>query len=108
MLGTAVLVVEVQPEFPDGMKEMMKVIQYNLKYPEAAKAAGAEGKAFVQFVVKADGSISDVQVMRSTGNESLDAEALRVVSSMPAWSPGMQGGEPVFTQYVLPIVFRLN
>ena len=48
MLGTAVLVVEVQPEFPDGMKEMMKFIQYNLKYSEAAKAAGAEGMAFVQ------------------------------------------------------------
>ena len=100
-------VVEVQPEFPGGMKEMMKYIQSNLKYPEAAKAAGAEGKAFVQFVVKADGSISDVQIMRSTGNESLDAEALRVVMAMPKWRPAMNKGKAVNVKFVLPIVYKL-
>ena len=100
-------VVEVQPEFPGGMKEMMKYIQSNLKYPEAAKAAGAEGKAFVQFVVKADGSISDVQIMRSTGNESLDAEALRVVKTMPKWRPAMNKGKAVNVKFVLPIVYKL-
>ena len=100
-------VVEVQPEFPGGMKEMMKYIQSNLKYPEAAKAAGAEGKAFVQFVVKADGSISDVQIMRSTGNESLDAEALRVVKAMPKWKPAMNKGKAVNVKFVLPIVYKL-
>ena len=101
-------VVEVQPEFPGGMKEMMKFIQYNLKYPESAKAAGTEGKAFVQFVVKADGSISDVQVMRSTGNESLDAEALRVVKAMPKWRPAMNKGKAVNVKFVLPIVYKLS
>ena len=100
-------VVEVQPEFPGGMKEMMKYIQSCLKYPEAAKAAGAEGKAFVQFVVKADGSISDVQVMRSTGNELLDAEALRVVKAMPKWRPAMNKGKAVNVKFVLPIVYKL-
>ena len=100
-------VVEVQPEFPGGMKEMMKYLQSNLKYPEAAKAAGAEGKAFVQFVVKADGSISDVQIMRSTGNESLDAEALRVVMAMPKWRPAMNKGKAVNVKFVLPIVYKL-
>ena len=100
-------VVEVQPEFPGGQQEMMKYIQSNLKYPEAAKAAGAEGKAFVQFVVKADGSISDVQIMRSTGNESLDAEALRVVKAMPKWRPAMNKGKAVNVKFVLPIVYKL-
>ena len=100
-------VVEVQPEFPGGMKEMMKYVQSNLKYPEAAKAAGAVGKAFVQFVVKADGSISDVQIMRSTGNESLDAEALRVVKAMPKWRPAMNKGKAVNVKFVLPIVYKL-
>ena len=100
-------VVEVQPEFPGGMKEMMKFIQYNLKYPESAKAAGAEGKAFVQFVVKADGSISDVQIMHSTGNESLDAEALRVVKAMPKWRPAMNKGKAVNVKFVLPIIYKL-
>ena len=100
-------VVEVQPEFPGGQQEMTKYLQSNLKYPEAAKAAGAEGKAFVQFVVKADGSICDVQIMRSTGNESLDAEALRVVKAMPKWRPAMNKGKAVNVKFVLPIVYKL-
>ena len=100
-------VVEVQPEFPGGMKEMMKFIQYNLKYPESAKAAGTEGKAFVQFVVKADGSIENVEIMHSSGDVSLDAEALRVVKAMPKWRPAMNKGEAVNVKFVLPIVYKL-
>ena len=100
-------VVEVQPEFPGGMKEMMKYLQSNLKYPEAAKAAGAEGKAFVQFVVKADGSIENVEIMRSSGDASLDAEALRVVKAMPKWKPAMNKGKAVNVKFVLPIVYKL-
>ena len=100
-------VVEVQPEFPGGMKEMMKFIQYNLKYPESAKAAGTEGKAFVQFVVKADGSIENVEIMHSSGDASLDAEALRVVKAMPKWRPAMNKGEAVNVKFVLPIVYKL-
>lgn len=99
-------VVEVQPEFPGGMKEMMKFIQYNLKYPESAKAAGTEGKAFVQFVVKADGSIENVEIMRSSGDASLDAEALRVVKAMPKWKPAMSKGVAVNVKFVLPVVFK--
>ena len=100
-------VVEVQPEFPGGMKEMMKFIQNSLKYPEAAKAAGVEGKAFVQFVVKADGSIENVEIMHSSGDASLDAEALRVVRAMPKWKPAMNKGEAVNVKFVLPIVYKL-
>ena len=85
----------------------MKYIQSNLKYPEAAKAAGAEGKAFVQFVVKADGSIENVEIMRSSGDASLDAEALRVVKAMPKWRPAMNKGEAVNVKFVLPIVYKL-
>ncbi len=100
-------VVEVQPEFPGGMKEMMKFIQNSLKYPDAAKAAGVEGKAFVQFVVKSDGSIDNVEIMRSSGNESLDAEALRVVKAMPKWKPAMNKGKAVNVKFVLPVVYKL-
>ena len=99
-------VVEVQPEFPGGMKEMAKYIQSNLRYPEAAAKVSAEGKAFVQFVVKADGSISDVQIMHSTGNKALDDEALRVVSGMPKWKPAMNKGKAVNVKFVLPVVFK--
>ena len=100
-------VVEVQPEFPGGMKEMMKFIQNSLKYPEAAKAAGVEGKAFVQFVVKSDGSIDNVEIMRSSGDASLDAEALRVVKAMPKWKPAMNKGKAVNVKFVLPVVYKL-
>ena len=100
-------VVEVQPEFPGGMKEMMKFIQISLKYPEAAKAAGVEGKAFVQFVVKSDGSIENVEIMHSSGDASLDAEALRVVKAMPKWRPAMNKGKAVNVKFVLPIVYKL-
>ena len=99
-------VVEEQPEFPGGMKEMAKYIQSNLRYPEAAAKVSAEGKAFVQFVVKADGTISDVQIMRSSGNKALDDEALRVVSVMPKWKPAMSKGEAVNVKFVLPVVFK--
>ena len=101
-------VVEVQPEFHGGMKEMAKYIQSNLRYPEAAAKVSAEGKAFVQFVVKADGSIENVEIMRSSGNESLDAEALRVVKAMPKWRPAMNKGKAVNVKFVLPVVFKLQ
>ena len=100
-------VVEVQPEFPGGQQEMMKYLRSTLKYPEAARAAGVEGRGFVQFVVKADGSICDVQIMRTSGDESLDAEALRVVKSMPKWKPAMNKGKAVNVKFVLPIVYKL-
>ena len=100
-------VVEVQPEFPGGQQEMMKYLRSTLKYPEAARAAGVEGRAFVQFVVNADSSISDVQIMRTSGDESLDAEALRVVKSMPKWKPAMNKGKAVNVKFVLPIVYKL-
>ena len=100
-------VVEVQPEFPGGMKEMAKYIKSNLKYPESAAKVGAEGKSYVQFVVKTDGSIDNVEIMRSSGNEALDAEALRVVRAMPKWKPAMNKGKAVNVKFVLPIIYKL-
>ena len=101
-------VVDVQPEFPGGQQEMAKYIQSNLKYPEAAAKVSAEGKAFVQFVVKADGTINDAKIIRSSGNKALDDEALRVVSGMPKWKPAMSKGVAVNVKFVLPVVFKLQ
>ncbi len=101
-------VVEVQPEFPGGQQEMAKYIKSNLKYPESAAKVGAEGKSYVQFVVKTDGSIDNVEIMRSSGNEALDAEALRVVRAMPKWKPAMNKGKAVNVKFVLPVVFKLQ
>ena len=101
-------VVEVQPEFPGGTYAMYKYLADNIKYPADAKAAGKEGRVIVQFVVRKDGSVSDVSVVRSVGNVSLDNEAVRVVSSMPKWNPGTQGGKPVNVQYTLPVQFKFS
>ncbi|MBR5062130.1 MAG: energy transducer TonB [Prevotella sp.] len=100
-------VVEQMPEFPGGMDEMMKYLSMNVRYPEAAKKAGLQGRVVVQFIVEADGSISNAKVVRSV-SEELDAEAVRVIEKMPKWKPGMQNGKAVRVRYSIPIAFRLN
>ena len=100
--------VEVKPEFPGGMPALVKYLQENIKYPSAALAEKAQGKAFVRFVVEKDGSITNTEIIKSTGNIYLDKEALRVASNMPKWKPGMQGGKAVNVRFSLPIMFRLQ
>ena len=101
-------VVENMPEFPDGgMPGLMKYLSANIRYPEAAHKAGTQGRVTVQFVVGKDGSIGDVKVIRGV-DPTLDAEAIRVISSMPKWKPGTQKGEPVNVRYTVPVMFRLT
>ncbi len=101
-------VVENMPEFPDGgMPGLMKYLSANIRYPEAAHKDGTQGRVTVQFVVGKDGSIGDVKVIRGV-DPTLDAEAIRVISSMPKWKPGTQKGEPVNVKYTVPVMFRLT
>ena len=99
--------VEVQPEFPGGIEALYKYLAENINYPEQAKAEGVQGRVFVRFVIEADGSITNAQVLRGIGG-GCDEEALRVVNAMPKWKPGMQDGKPVRVQYNLPIIFKLQ
>ena len=99
--------VEVKPEFPGGMSALVKYLQENIKYPSAALAEKAQGKAFVRFVVEKDGSITNTEIIKSSGNIYLDKEALRVASNMPKWKPGMQQGKPVRVFFMLPVSFKL-
>ena len=99
--------IEVMPEYPGGPNALVKYVQNNLKYPESAKKNKQEGRVFVGFVVEKDGSISNVSVMRGVCEE-LDNEAVRVVKTLPKFTPGMHGGKPVRVQYTLPIAFKLN
>ena len=99
-------VVEKMPEFEGGVENMMKFLQQNIKYPEEAKKSGTQGRVIVQFVVEKDGSVTDAKVVRSVSPE-LDAEALRVVKSMPKWIPGEQRGEKVRVQFTLPVMFKM-
>lgn len=100
-------VVEQEPEFPGGMEAMYKYLAENIKYPEQAKADGVQGRVFVRFVIEADGSVNNAQVLRGIGG-GCDEEALRVVEAMPMWKPGTQDGKPVRVQYNLPITFKLQ
>ena len=98
--------VEQMPQFPGGPSELMKYISTNLRYPEDAKRDKTEGRVIARFTVKEDGSIGDVNIVRGV-SPSLDAEAVRVLSGMPKWEPGMQNGKAVPTLYTVPVVFRI-
>ena len=101
-------VVEVQPEFPGGMNALMAFMRDNMKYPDECRKNNIQGKAYVRFVVAKDGAIRDVEIVKSAGNDLLDAEAMRVVKAMPAWIPGKQGGENVNVYFTLPVMYRLQ
>ena len=100
--------VEEMPEFNGGQMAMMEFLMNNMKYPQAAVKAKLQGKAIVGFVVRKDGTVSDVHITKSAGHAVLDEEAIRVVKAMPAWKPGKQKGEPVNVKYSVPITFKLK
>ena len=100
-------VVEQMPEFPGGMRAGLEFMARNLKYPAKAQEAGKQGRVIVQFIVQKDGSLSDLHVLRPV-NPWLDAEAIRVIGTMPKWKPGMQGGQAVAVKFTLPVTFMLE
>ena len=100
-------VVEEMPEFPGGMGECMKWIGQNIKYPKEAHDKGVQGRVIITFIVEKDGSITEPKVARGV-SPALDAEALRVVSTMPKWKPAKQRGQVVRVKYTIPVMFRLS
>ena len=102
------VVVEKMPEFPGGQQALFKYLSENVKYPVIAQENGIQGRSICQFTVEKDGSITDIQVIRSSGDETLDKEAKRVIKSMPRWTPGKQRGKAVRVSYTIPINFRLQ
>ena len=102
------VVVESMPEFPGGQQALFKYLSENVKYPVIAQENGIQVRVICQFVVNKDGSIVDVEVVRSGGDPSLDKEAVRVIKSMPKWKPGKQRGKPVRMKYTVPVNFKLQ
>ena len=101
-------VVEIMPEFPDGgMSGLMQFLSKNIQYPINAQKNHTQGRVTVQFVVNKDGSISEPKIIRGV-DPDLDGEAIRVISLMPKWKPGMQKGQPVRVKYMVPVMFRLS
>ena len=100
-------VVEQMPMYPGGDAALMGYLRDNIHYPTVAAENGVQGRVVVGFVVERDGSITDVNVLRSV-DPSLDREAMRVVKSMPRWTPGKQNGSAVRVKYQVPVTFRLQ
>ena len=104
---TVFKVVETMPKFPGGPAGLMQYLARSIKYPVIAQEKKQQGRVIIQMVIGQDGSISNAKVLRSV-SPSLDTEAMRVVSNMPKWEPGLQRGQAVAVEYTLPITFRLQ
>lgn len=98
---------EKMPQFPGGEMEMYKWLSMYIKYPEEAAKKDIQGRVMVQFVVEKDGSIGPVKVVRGV-DPLLDAEAVRVVKTLPKFTPGTMNGEPVRVWYAMPLMFKLQ
>jgi TonB family protein len=102
---------EVMPVFRGSQEELDQYIQDNINYPTSAQIDQVEGTVLIEFVVGADGAVRDVEVAETTSDtvkEKLSEEAVRVVSTMPTWTAGTQGGKPVDVRVSLPITFQLE
>ncbi len=99
--------VEVMPEYHGGMDALVKYLSENIVYPVSAKENDIEGKSIIKFVIDQDGSVIDAEIAKGF-NDDCDAEALRVVSTMPNWKPGQKDGKNVKVSFSLPIAFKLN
>ena len=100
-------IVEEMPVFPGGEEALRKYIAQSVKYPAIAQENGIQGRVFVAFVVNTKGEVTDVKIARGV-DPNLDKEAIRVVNSMPKWSPGKQRGKAVKVSYTVPINFVLQ
>ncbi|WP_373152477.1 TonB family protein [Bacteroides nordii] len=101
-------VVEEMPVFPGGQTGLMEFIAKNLRYPVKAQKEGIQGRVIARFIVEKDGSVSNLAVARRSASSELDAEAIRVLSTMPKWTPGKQRGKEVRVKYTVPIAFKLS
>ncbi len=99
--------VEQDPQFPGGQTALLKYVADHIRYPSTAQENGIQGKVIVQFVVTKTGSVGEVKVVRSK-DPDLDKEAIRVVKSLPKFTPGKMNGNAVNVWYTLPITFRLQ
>lgn len=99
--------VEKMAEFPGGINGMFNFLSRNIKYPESAQQKDIQGCVVIKFIIDTDGKVIDPKVIESV-DPALDAEALRIVSIMPVWQPGINDGVPVKSYYTMPVHFRLQ
>lgn len=99
--------VEVMPMFPGGAEQLLKFISTNIRYPKSSIEKGEQGRVICSFIVARDGSIHSPEIVRSV-SPLLDKEAIRVLRTMPRWTPGMEKGKAVAVKYTVPVTFRLQ
>ena len=99
--------VDIQPQFPGGERGLINFVNKTREYPYHAYKKGIQGRVLCSFIVGTDGRVSDVRVLRGV-DESLDKEAVRVVSSSPKWTPGRQRDRAVKVTYTFPVIFQLR
>lgn len=99
-------IVEKRPQFPGGDEKLLKFINKNMQYPSIAAKNGLQGTVYVEFIVEKDGSISNVNNLQFS--TEFDAEAIRLIKSMPKWIPGEQNDKTVRVKQIVPIKFALN
>ncbi len=100
-------VVEEKPEYPGGFDELSAFISNNINYPESAKDNNIEGTTYIQFIVKKDGNVDSVKILKGF-HEACDQEALRVVRLMDKWKPAYEKGKPVNVKFNLPVKFSIG
>ena len=100
-------VVDVMPELPGGDTALLSYIARNTKYPEAAKNQGIQGKVIARFMVMEDGSVANVTILQSA-NPILNEESIRVVGSLPKFTPGLLQGKAVPVWFMIPIDYKLK
>jgi len=100
--------VEHMPQFPGGDAALVKWLSSHMKYPAMAAENNVQGKVIMQFVVDKTGKVTRAKVARSSGDESLDNEALRLCTALPDFTPGSQNGQPVSVWYTMPVTFKLT
>jgi TonB family protein len=101
-------IVEDMPQYPGADAAIFQFVRQNIRYPEKLKLGGITGTSYVSYVVNQLGTVTDVRIVRSSGNDLLDEEAARVVRLFEGYTPGRQRGKPVSVQFTIPIRFQLN
>lgn len=102
------VVVDYAPEFPGGVEGLWNFLASNIVYPKICQENGIQGRAIVEFVINKDGSVVEVEILRTTGDGILDEEAVRVVKLLPKFKPAIKDGKPIRVKMTIPINFRLQ
>lgn len=100
-------ILEEEPMYPGGLQGLMQDLVGNIKYPKSARKQGVAGVVVLHFVIERDGSVGDVEVVKSV-HPDLDAAAVNAVKQLRMFYPGKAGGKFIRVRYTLPVRFALE